>query len=341
MRLDNDEKEFGIAIRKTALATNVLDVYVEKDHWLFLLLREIFKNNERGYVFKGGTSLSKCHHVINRFSEDIDISYSSSFSSINSGEIKRKFKGITKAIKEVGLEISNANKLRWNRYFNQFQCPYISHCKDESINKQVIIELAAQTPSFPSDKKLFSSFIGDYYESIGRHDFIVKYELEPFSIEVQTLARTLVDKTFAICDYYLTNKCRRHSRHLYDISKLLAEVEMNQNLVNLYNEVRGMRAKIKVCISAQEGVSLSEVLTKIIDEEPFKEDYETLTMPLLYEDYPYNLCKESLTKLRNFLKESEMIKEASIVNAGLNDLDNNKVTDGEKALKTLKKKHNL
>lgn len=40
-------------------------------------------------------------------------------------------------------------------------------------------------------------------------------------------------------------------------------------------------------------------------------------------------------------KKSEMIKEASIVNAGLNDLDNNKVTDGEKALKTLKDKHNL
>ena len=122
MRLDNDEKEFAVNIRRAALSIGILDIYVEKDYWLFLLLKEIFKNDKRGYVFKGGTSLSKCHHIINRFSEDIDISYSASFSSINSGEIKRKFKGITGAIKAIGLEIANAEKLRWNRYFNQFQC---------------------------------------------------------------------------------------------------------------------------------------------------------------------------------------------------------------------------
>ena len=35
-------------------------------------------------VFKGGTSLSKCHHVIDRFSEDIDISFSDKFLSLPS-----------------------------------------------------------------------------------------------------------------------------------------------------------------------------------------------------------------------------------------------------------------
>ena len=30
-------------------------------------------------VFKGGTSLSKCHHAIERFSEDIDIAFSNNF----------------------------------------------------------------------------------------------------------------------------------------------------------------------------------------------------------------------------------------------------------------------
>lgn len=107
MRLNNDKIMFKDTIANTSFELGILQVYVEKDYWLFLLLKEIFKNNERGYVFKGGTSLSKCHHLINRFSEDIDISYSSNFASINSGEIKRKFKGITGAIKTIGLEISN------------------------------------------------------------------------------------------------------------------------------------------------------------------------------------------------------------------------------------------
>lgn len=338
MRLDNDEKEFAVNIRRAALSIGILDIYVEKDYWLFLLLKEIFKNDKRGYVFKGGTSLSKCHHIINRFSEDIDISYSASFSSINSGEIKRKFKGITGAIKAIGLEIANAERLRWNRYFNQFQCPYVSHCKDESINKQVIIELAAQTPSFPSEEKVFSSFIGDYFESIGHHDWVIKYELEPFPIQVQTLERTLIDKTFAICDYYLTNKCRKHSRHLYDISKLLTEVNLNQDLASLYIEVREIRKKIKVCVSAKDGVFLHEILTKIIEEETFKGDYESLTMPLLYENYTYKQCEQSLVMLRDFLRNSE---ESLIVNLGLNDLKNNKVIDGEEALKAIKEKYNL
>ena len=214
MRLNNDKIMFKDTIANTSFELGILQVYVEKDYWLFLLLKEIFKNNERGYVFKGGTSLSKCHHLINRFSEDIDISYSSNFASINSGEIKRKFKGITGAIKTIGLEISNKEKLRWNRYFNQFQCPYNSICNDNSVEKIVIIELAAQTPSFPSEIKQFSCFIGEYLESIGRHDLVMEYGLEPFELQVQTLSRTLVDKTFAICDYYLSKKCHKHSRHI-------------------------------------------------------------------------------------------------------------------------------
>lgn len=50
-------------------------VIVEKDFWVcyildFLFNRSIFKNH---LIFKGGTSLSKCYQLINRFSEDIDL----------------------------------------------------------------------------------------------------------------------------------------------------------------------------------------------------------------------------------------------------------------------------
>ena len=306
MRLDNNLDSFQTAIIETSEYFHIANEYVEKDYWLFLLLKEIFKDNERGYVFKGGTSLSKCHHLINRFSEDIDISYVAPFSTVNSGEIKRKFRGITRAIKTIGLEISNADKLRWNRYFNQFQCPYPSICEGNGIEKKVIIELAAQTPSFPSETKQFACFIGEYLESIDRHDLVVEYGLEPFELQVQTLARTLVDKTFAICDYYLSKKCRRHSRHIYDIGKLIDAIDLNEELADLYRQVRDYRKEIKVCLSAQEGIKLSDIVDIIIKEDSFKNDFETLTMPLLYEKYPYKECESHLIQLRDFLLANDL-----------------------------------
>ena len=306
MHLFNNKRDFETVITKTSKWMSVANEYIEKDYWLFLILKEIFKNDKRGYVFKGGTSLSKCHHLINRFSEDIDISYSSPFGEVNSGEIKRKFKGITDAIKAVGLEIANPDKLRWNRYFNQFQCPYNSFYSDTNIEKKVVIELAAQTPSFPSEEKEFSSFIGDYFESIGRHDLVEKYELAPFNLQVQTLERTLVDKTFAICDYYIDDKCENHSRHLYDISKLLTKVNLDKILANLFEEVRSYRNKISVCRSARDGMKLNQLLDAIIRNESFKNDYESKTMVLLYEKYPYSECESALIRMRDFLLSSNL-----------------------------------
>jgi hypothetical protein len=48
---------------------------LEKDYWVCWTLRELFSIPEWGQsiTFKGGSSLSKCWSLINRFSEDIDI----------------------------------------------------------------------------------------------------------------------------------------------------------------------------------------------------------------------------------------------------------------------------
>lgn len=48
---------------------------IEKDFWVCYLLNILFHEEQwkRAFVFKGGTSLSKAYHAIERFSEDIDI----------------------------------------------------------------------------------------------------------------------------------------------------------------------------------------------------------------------------------------------------------------------------
>ena len=47
---------------------------LEKDIYICCVLQKLFNCKElKPVVFKGGTSLSKCFHLIDRFSEDIDI----------------------------------------------------------------------------------------------------------------------------------------------------------------------------------------------------------------------------------------------------------------------------
>lgn len=48
---------------------------VEKDFWVCFVLDYLFHRSPwpKSFIFKGGTSLSKAYHVIERFSEDIDL----------------------------------------------------------------------------------------------------------------------------------------------------------------------------------------------------------------------------------------------------------------------------
>ncbi len=53
----------------------MLPEIIEKDAWVCWTLAVLFSiPGRRQMVFKGGTSLSKVYGLINRFSEDIDIS---------------------------------------------------------------------------------------------------------------------------------------------------------------------------------------------------------------------------------------------------------------------------
>jgi len=61
---------------ETAARMGVFPIIAEKDFWVCWALKTLFAHpGERpGLLFKGGTSLSKVFHVIERFSEDIDLS---------------------------------------------------------------------------------------------------------------------------------------------------------------------------------------------------------------------------------------------------------------------------
>ena len=305
MLLNDEPKLFFELINKTSLYFNIRVDYVEKDYWLVLLLKHIMSKNQ-GYVFKGGTSLSKCYKLINRFSEDIDISYSTPFGELACTDINRKFKGISNSINEIGLSIENKEHLRRNAYFNRYICPYQSIFNEPGINKAIIVELAGQTPSFPLAKMPIQTFIGEYLHAAHRDDLIKEYELDSFEIEVQSLSRTIVDKTFALCDYYLSKRTERNSRHIYDIHKILPFITLNEEIKKLFLKVRSYRQQLPICLSSRDGIKLSELFEKLIFEETFKNDYESLTKGLLYDKVKYKDCVDSLNTLLTFLKENNL-----------------------------------
>lgn len=300
-----DRNSLKALIETTSKYFSISPDYVEKDYWLTLILKEIFSTN-LDYVFKGGTSLSKCHKIINRFSEDIDISYVSDYKQIARNQREKRYKRIVESIAATGIEIENRSDLRRGRFFNRFICPYNSIFNTTEIKKAVTVELASQTPCFPSIQKTIQSFIGEYLTKVRRLDLVEKFGLEPFEVCTQTLDRTLVDKTFAICDYYLTCKYERNSRHIYDISKIMSVIKLDDSIVNLFHVIYDYRYPSQLCKSAKDGIKLYNLLDEIIKNDTYKDDYQTMTDKLLYGDYPYSKCCESLKALQAFLKENNI-----------------------------------
>ena len=68
----NDLEE---VIKIASLRIGVNEVILEKDYWVCFVLNYLFSKCKwkDAFTFKGGTSLSKCFGLIQRFSEDIDL----------------------------------------------------------------------------------------------------------------------------------------------------------------------------------------------------------------------------------------------------------------------------
>ncbi len=78
LELPADERH--LYIEQAAVRRNASPVLLEKDFWVCWLLGMLFESQfASSLVFKGGTSLSKVFSVIDRFSEDIDLSVSPQF----------------------------------------------------------------------------------------------------------------------------------------------------------------------------------------------------------------------------------------------------------------------
>ena len=259
---------------------------VEKDTIQSMFLFELAKS-ELPFVFKGGTSLSKAYNLIDRFSEDIDLSMNRR--PTQSERVKSK-ELIIEIAENLGLVLSNPEEIKSRYDYNKYVFKYDSLFS--VIRLEIIIETSYYQSVYPVDKHVVGSFVGRF--CLDRNIILpVPFEAAEVMMNVQSIERTFVDKVFAVCDYKIQNMQDRDSRHLYDICKLLREVELNEELDKLIDMVRDDRMQSKNNPSAQLEYFIPDMLKEIIRSRFYEPDYKNVTQKLLYEDISYDYAIEN------------------------------------------------
>ena len=294
MFLHEDKKRFSYIINRVSYQTGRMGKMIEKDYYVTMILR-LLSSEMPFVVFKGGTSLSKCYKVISRFSEDIDVTVDQNLSQ---GQKKKLKYGIVDAVQQMGREILNLNETRSRRDYNRYIIAYESVLPklNETVQPVIYLETSFTTIAFPTVIMPVDSMIGDMLKAEAP-ELLKRYDLNAFCMKVQGLDRTLVDKVFAVCDYYLQNRVRKHSRHLYDIYKLLPLVRQDDTFHALVQEVRSVRKPSPICPSAKDGVNVPALLSEIVRNEAYREDYRNLTERLLEEEVDYDTAVTALKRI--------------------------------------------
>ena len=267
---------------------------VEKDTIQSMFLLELSKT-DLPFVFKGGTALTKAYNLIDRFSEDIDLSMNR---KPTQSEKSKSKDAIISIAENLGLRLTNTNDIMSRYDYNKYIFEYDSMFS--KIPLEIIVETSYYQTVYPAIKHNVASFVGKFCED--RNIVLpIPFEAANVNMSVQSLERTFVDKVFAICDYVLLDKAERNSRHLYDICKLLDSIEINDQLDKLIDLVRDDRMLSKSNPSAKLEYNIPKLIKDIIKNKYYESDYKNITQKLLYEDMSYDyVIEHGLAKVLDY-----------------------------------------
>ena len=305
MNLHDDREAFDELLIGAANELAIPTDIIEKDYYVTIALKKLSEKLE-DMVFKGGTSLTKCYQLLNRFSEDIDISYTAESGIPGEARKKQLKKAVVAVMDELGFPITNIDKTRSRRNYNCYRASYPSiYEKTNYLKPELVVETYVALLPFPTTRRMVDNYIYRFLKKIDRLDLAEIYGLLPFEITTQTIERTLVDKVFALCDYYLQGKISGHSRHLYDIYKLSPLIKFDEKFLILVGEVRKHRAQMSICPSAMPGVHVPEIITQFCDNDFYEKDYEDITS---YFSADYVSYKDTIAKMREIATGSLFIE---------------------------------
>ncbi|MCL2660163.1 MAG: nucleotidyl transferase AbiEii/AbiGii toxin family protein [Acidobacteriaceae bacterium] len=232
---------------ETAERKLVADAIVEKDFWTCWMLQQLFSVDAFAgkLLFKGGTSLSKVFHAINRFSEDIDLAVD--YVALGfTGECDPRREGISKTrrtsllgdmmaacqayISEefIGILRTRCQEVlgkqgAWSLDVNQqdpntvlFSYPPGSSKSLDYVVPQIVLEMGTHAEFVPRDNFKIRSFVEEEFPNL----------ISDGDISVVTLLakRTFWEKaTILHAEFYRpAEKALRakYSRHYYDLAML-------------------------------------------------------------------------------------------------------------------------
>jgi len=231
MNLHQNETLFRQAVQFTADQMQIRAIYVEKDYWVTYALFVIF-NNEIGKdtVFKGGTALSKCYNLIERFSEDIDLVVLRREGETDS-KLKSKLKTVSTVVETVLPEVAIegiTHKMGMNRktahaYNKEFKGDY------GQVRDVIILESTWLGYYEPYTTKSIVSFVGNMMLNNGQKEIAQKNGLLPFDLLVLEPIRTICEKIMSLVRFsYGENPIddlKKKIRHTYDLHQLLKQKE--------------------------------------------------------------------------------------------------------------------
>jgi len=261
MNLHENQKEFSELITLTSSYFKISPVLVEKDYWVTLALRKLFESDMADQVvFKGGTSLSKAHKLIKRFSEDIDLAI-----IVDEGEsavsIKSKLKNVeqvcTRDFEEVTSDPRISKKGRFRKTVWQFSKGELDG-KFGDAGENILLEVNSFTIPEPYENLLIQSLVAEYLNINSYQDVIEEFGLESFSIAVLKLERTFVEKISAITkasyrsenDNY--NLLSKNIRHFYDLVKLFNKI--GKDIISDKESFKSLLEKVKIDDRAMDSV---------------------------------------------------------------------------------------
>lgn len=234
MTLHSNKELLQDAILATAEYLDMRDIYVEKDYWVTLALYAIFHSDIADQsVFKGGTALSKCYKLIDRFSEDIDLVVLRNDGE-NDNQLKKRIRAISKVVEKVipEIEVKGLTNKMGNIRKTVHQYNKIFEGNFGQVREHVVVEATCLGDFEPFSEMQVGSYIYEMMKSKGQDQLIEQYNMAPFTIQVLSKLRTFCEKIMSLVRFSRTEEpigdLRNKIRHVYDTHQMLKDREIQQ-----------------------------------------------------------------------------------------------------------------
>lgn len=321
------QQELIEIFRQIRRKINLDEVAIEKDVWVTTVLRALFALPYSDQLsFKGGTSLSKCWKVIERFSEDVDIAINREFFGFegDSFTVKQISKNLRKATCQfcrntLQYDLQKqliANGIPENQFSVTVQITDVTTVDPEKIfveyksifntnpyvKNVVVLEVSGRSMRESLQETEIQSFVDEYFSQ-------AIFAEKPFQIKAVAPERTFLEKICLLHEEFSKPqnlvRTERMSRHLYDLQRMIDTHIANRALADkeLYQSVIAHRRRF-ISIKDFDYDTLAPATICIIPPESvieqWKTDYETMQQTMIYgTSLPFSDLVERIKELNN------------------------------------------